>query len=683
MSSQSLLGDPPVAGAGAGAGTALEQRAISVVRGLAMDGPHAARSGHQGTAMALAPLAHVLWTRVMTYDPAAPDWPDRDRFVLSAGHASILLYAMSHLCGYGLTLDDLRAFRQWGSRTPGHPEAETAIGVEVTTGPLGQGFANAVGMGLAERWLRTRYGPELCDHHTFVICSDGDLAEGVSHEAASLAGHLGLGRLVYVYDDNRVSIDGETDLWLSDDPAGRFAAYGWHTETLGEAADDLDALEGALRRAMATEAPSLLILRSHIAHPSPDLTDAPAAHGYALGDAEIARAKAAMGLPPEESFWVPDDVLAYYREAGRRGAPARRDWERRWTEAVRREPDLPRLWAARAPDGWDADLGPWDTGDSVATRAASGACLNAAASAMDHLLAGGADLTGNTGTKLAGSVPLDRRAGDGRQIFYGVREHAMGSVMVGVARHGGLLPVGGTFLVFSDYMRPAVRLAALSAARVVFCWTHDSLGVGEDGPTHQPVEHVASLRAIPDLPVIRPADARETLGAWRVALKIDGPTALVLTRQGTPVLAGTDPEGVRRGAYVLAEPAGAAITLVGTGSEVALCVRAAELLQAAGIAAAVVSMPSWELFADQPAAYRASVIPAGRPSLGVEAGVTQGWERWVDRAVGVDRFGASAPGAVVLAELGMNPERVAAAARELLDDVPGGPGAAGGRRESP
>ena len=681
MSPQSLLGHPPVAGVGAD--PALEQRAISVVRGLAMDGPHAARSGHQGTAMALAPLAHVLWSRIMTYDVAAPDWPDRDRFVLSAGHASILLYAMSHLCGYGLTLDDLRAFRQWGSRTPGHPEAETAIGVEVTTGPLGQGFANAVGMGLAERWLRTRYGPELCDHHTFVICSDGDLAEGVSHEAASLAGHLGLGRLVYVYDDNRVSIDGETDLWLSDDPAGRFAAYGWHTETLGEAADDLNALEGALRRAMATEAPSLLILRSHIAHPSPDLTDAPAAHGYALGDAEIARAKAAMGLPPEESFWVPDDVLAFYREAGRRGAPARRDWERRWTEAVRREPDLPRLWAARAPDGWDAGVGPWETGDSVATRAAAGACLNAVASATDHLVAGGADLTGNTGTKLAGSVPLDRHAGDGRQIFYGVREHAMGSVMVGIARHGGLLPVGGTFLVFSDYMRPAVRLAALSRARVVFCWTHDSLGVGEDGPTHQPVEHVASLRAIPDLTVIRPADARETLGAWQEALEIDGPTALVLTRQGTPVLAGTDPEGVRRGAYVLAEPPGAAITLVGAGSEVALCVRAAELLRAVGVAAAVVSMPSWELFAAQPAAYRAAVIPAGRPSLGVEAGVTQGWERWVDRAVGVDRFGASAPGAVVLAELGMNPERVAAAARELLDGVAGGTGAAADGRESP
>ena len=685
MTTPNLLGDPR--GSDRLADPDIDQRAIAVIRGLAMDAPHAARSGHQGTAMALAPLAHVLWSRIMTFDPAAPDWPDRDRFVLSAGHASILLYTMSYLCGYGLTLDDLRAFRQWGSRTPGHPEAETAIGVEVTTGPLGQGFANAVGMGLAERWLRTRYGPELCDHHTFVICSDGDLAEGVSHEAASLAGHLGLGRLVYVYDDNRVSIDGETDLWLSDDPAGRFEAYGWHTETLGEVADDLDALESALRRAMATGAPSLLIMRSHIAHPSPDLTDAPAAHGYALTDPEIARAKAAMGLAPEDSFWVPTDVLAYYREVGRRGAPLREAWERRWTEAVRRAPELPQAWAARPPVGWDADVGPWEVGTSIATRAASGACLNAAAAAMEHVLAGGADLTGNTGTKLAGENPQGRDSADGRQVFYGVREHAMGSAMVGIARHGGLLPVGGTFLVFSDYMRPAVRLAALSRARVVFCWSHDSLGVGEDGPTHQPVEHVASLRAIPELTVIRPADAPETLGAWRIATSIDGPTALILSRQGTPVLDGTDPENVRRGAYRLADPAGAAMTLVGSGSEVALCVEAAERLAEEGIVAAVVSMPSWELFAAQSAEYRESVIPAGTPSLAVEAGVAQGWERWVDRALGVERFGASAPGDVVLAELGMNPARVVSAARELLNDALGGGFAASSaareRTESP
>ena len=665
-------GAPPLemGDAGAPRDFGLERRAIDVVRGLAMDAPHAARSGHQGTAMALAPLAHVLWSRIMTYDPAAPHWPDRDRFVLSAGHASILLYSMAHLCGYDLTLEDLRAFRQWGSRTPGHPEAEPAIGVEVTTGPLGQGFANAVGMAAAERWLRTRYGAELCDHHTFVICSDGDLAEGVSHEAASLAGHLGLGRLVYVYDDNRVSIDGATDLWLSDDAGTRFAAYGWHVETLGEAAEDLDALEAALRRAMATEAPSLLVLRSRIAHPSPDLTDSPAAHGYALFDEEIASAKDAMGLPAGETFWVPDDVAAYYRAAGRRGGAARRAWEQRWSTAVASRPDLPRLWALRPSAGWDSGVGPWAVGASVATRAASGACLNALADAMDHLVAGGADLTGNTGTKLAEAVPLSRRDPGGQQLFFGVREHAMGAAMVGMARHGGLLPVGGTFLVFSDYMRPAVRLAALSQAKAVFCWSHDSLGVGEDGPTHQPVEQLASLRAIPNLTVIRPADAPETLGAWRVAADSDGPTALILTRQGTPVLAGSDPEAVRRGAYVLSEPPGAAVTLVGSGSEVALCVRAAERLAAQGVAAAVVSMPSWELFATQEARYRDAVIPPDRPSLAVEAGVTQGWEHWVDRALGVDRFGASAPGQVVMAELGMNPGRVAAAVRELLEDGP-------------
>ena len=668
MSLGELLGDRPAAGAPRN--PALEQRAIDVIRGLAMDAPHAARSGHQGTAMALAPLAHVLWSRIMTYDPAAPDWPDRDRFVLSAGHASILLYSMAYLCGYDLTLDDLRAFRQWGSRTPGHPEAEPAIGVEVTTGPLGQGFANAVGMAVAERWLRTRYGPELCDHHTFVICSDGDLAEGLSHEAASMAGHLGLGRLVYVYDDNRVSIDGGTDLWLSDDAAGRFAAYGWHVETLGEAAEDLDVLEAALCRAMTTEAPSLLVLRSHIAHPSPDLTDAPAAHGYALLDDEIAAAKAVMGLPPGERFWVPDDVLEYYRGVGRRGGAARRSWEQRWSAAVRSRPELPRLWAAGPPEGWESDVAPWEIGASVATRAASGACLNALAGAMDHVLAGGADLTGNTGTRLAAENPLGRRNGDGRQVFFGVREHAMGAAMVGVAHHGGLLPVGGTFLVFSDYMRPAVRLAALSGARAVFCWSHDSLGVGEDGPTHQPVEHVASLRAIPDLTVIRPADAPETLGAWRIALDSDGPTALILTRQATPVLEGTDPEAVGRGAYVVDQPSGAMVTLVGSGSEVALCVSAAARLQTEGIGAAVVSMPSWELFATQEAAYREAVIPPDRPSLAVEAGVTQGWERWVDRALGVERFGASAPGHVVLAELGMNPDRVVTATRELLAEAP-------------
>ncbi len=640
-----------------------------MIRGLALDAPHAARSGHQGTAMALAPLAHVLWSRVMRYDAGDPEWPDRDRFILSAGHASILLYAMTYLCGYGLTLDDIKAFRQWGSRTPGHPEACPGLGVEVTTGPLGQGFANAVGMAIAERRLRARFGSEVCDHHVFVVCSDGDLAEGVSHEAASLAGHLGLGRLIFVYDDNRVSIDGTTDLWLSDDPAGRFNAYGWHTERLGEVSEDLDALEAALRGAMAvTEAPSLLILRSRIAHPSPDLTDAPAAHGYALAEEEIARTKAVMGLPTEEAFHVPSDVVDFYRRAGSRGAAQRRAWRRRWEEAAASDPGFTAAWEGRPPEGWEKGFQAPADGSLVATRASSASVLRTLTSVVPAVLAGGADLTGNTGTLLAGASCLSREVEDAPQIFYGVREHAMGAVMVGAALHGGALPVGGTFLVFSDYMRPAIRLAALSGAKVVFCFSHDSVWVGEDGPTHQPVEHLASLRAIPDLAVIRPADAKETLGAWRQALAASGPTALILTRQPVPELADTSSAGVARGAYRLSgeSDAHAHLTLVGSGSEVSLCLEAGRLLAAEGVEAAVVSMPSWELFAAQAEEYRQEVIPPDLPSLAVEAGVSQGWERWTDAFLGVERFGASAPGSRVAREMGLTPEKTARRALELV-----------------
>ncbi len=644
----------------------LEEQAINVIRGLSMDGPQAARSGHPGTAMALAPLAHVLWTRVMTYDAADPEWPDRDRFVLSAGHASILLYAMLYLTGHGLTLDDLRAFRQFGSATPGHPERGHTAGVEVTTGPLGQGVANAVGMGIAEEWLRARFGPELCDHHTFVICGDGDLSEGISHEAASLAGHLGLGRLVYVYDDNHITIDGTTELALSDDAAARFAAYGWHVEDLGEVANDCDALEAGLRRAMAVEdAPSLLLLRSHIGWPSPTFTDTPEAHGNPLGAEEITATKAILGLP-DEPFWVPDDVLALYREAGRRGAAAREAWGTR--RAARPDGDVvDACLAGRGLAGWDAALPTWEPGEAVATRKASGACLNAVLDTVPGLVGGGADLTGNTGTQLKAGGVFGRDDRAGRQLFFGVREHAMGGVMNGMALHGGMLPFGGTFLVFSDYMRPSVRLAALSDAHVVYSWSHDSIGLGEDGPTHQPVEHLAALRAIPDLTVVRPADANETAAAWRVAVDADGPVALILTRQDVPVLDGTAAGAPDRGAYVLADPDGTPdLVLVGTGSEVALCLDAAEVLGAEGTACRVVSMPSWELFEAQDDAYRDEVLPPGVPSLSVEAGVTQGWERWVDAAHGLDRFGTSAPGAVALDRLGFNSTAVAEAARSLL-----------------
>ena len=647
--------------------TPVERLGINVIKALCMDAPHAARSGHQGTAMALAPLAHVLWTRIMRYDAGRPDWPDRDRFVLSAGHASILQYAMLHLTGFGLTLDDLRNFRQWGSPTPGHPEAGCTAGVEVTTGPLGQGIANAVGMAVAESQMRARFGAGLCDHRVFVIAGDGDLSEGISHEAASLAGHLGLGRLVVVYDDNEVTIDGGTDLALSDDAAARFRSYGWHTEELGEAAEDLDALEAGLRRAAAVQdRPSLVIVRSVIGAPAPQASGTPAAHGYAIFDEEIAATKALMGLPDDETFQVPAEVLDYYRDAGIAGRGERFDWEARAAAFDGDREGLEACLAGAGRPGWASALPVWEPGESVATRKASSACLNALLDEVPGLTGGGADLTGNTGTAIAEAGVFSATDPAGRQIYFGVREHAMGAVANGMALHGGAIPVVGTFLVFADYMRPAVRLAALSEAKVVFVWSHDSVGVGEDGPTHQPVEHVASLRAIPGLTVLRPADANETAGAWRVAVESDGPTALILTRQSVPVLEHTDAGAVPRGGYVLADPPDADLTLAGTGSEVSVCCAAAEALAAGGVAARVVSLPSWELFAEQPDEYRAEVMRPGLPSLGVEAASTMGWHRWVDDAVGIDRFGASAPGAVVLEKLGISPDNVAERARTLL-----------------
>ncbi len=644
-----------------------ERRAIDVVRTLAMDAPHAARSGHQGTAMALAPLAHVLWTRVLTYDATDPSWPDRDRFILSAGHASILLYSMLHLTGHGLTLDDLRDFRQWGSSTPGHPEVGHTAGVEVTTGPLGQGIANGVGMAVAERNLRARFGSDVCDHHTFVVCGDGDLAEGISHEAASLAGHLGLGRLVAVYDDNHVTIDGPTELALSDDAPARFRAYGWHVVDLGEAAEDLDAMEAGLREAMAVDdRPSLVVLRSHIGHPSPDV-DTSAVHGYSLTDEGITETKERLGLP-DEPFHVPDDVLDLYRSAGRRGGDARARWEARLAAA-----DIDRAaWDAAMTGtgigGWADALPSWEVGAAVATRKAGNACLQALLEVVPGLIGGGADLTGNTGTTISGHGIQGPDCPEGRQLFFGVREHAMGAICNGLALHGGMLPVNGTFLVFSDYMRGAVRLAALSGAHNVFVWSHDSVGVGEDGPTHQPVEHAAALRAIPDLRVVRPADANETAGAWRTIVEGSGPVALLLTRQDVPVLPGTDDHAaVARGGYVLADPDGPPdVVLVGTGSEVSVAMDAAATLTAAGHSVRVVSMPCMEDFAAQDASYRTSVLPAGVPTVSIEAGVTFGWDRWADRCIGIDRFGASAPGGRVMAELGITPEALVAAATDLL-----------------
>lgn len=648
--------------------TEFDARAISTIRGLAMDAPHAARSGHQGTAMSLAPLAHVLYTRIMTYDADRPDWADRDRFVLSAGHASILQYSVLHLAGFGLTIDDLKDFRQWGSATPGHPEVGHTTGVEVTTGPLGQGVANIVGMAIAEAQLRSRYGAELFDHHVFGICGDGDLSEGISHEAASLAGHLGLGKIVLCYDDNHITIDGETELALTDDAAARFRAYGWDVHELGRVGDDPDALEAGIRAAMAvTDRPSLVIVRTVIGTPATESADTPDAHGYAIVDDEIAATKTAMGMPAGETFHVPEDVLEEYRALGRRGAVAREAWEARVAAFDGDRATLEAQLAGTGLPGWEDALPTFEVGDAVATRKAANAALQALVPMVPGLTGGGADLTGNTGTVIKDEGVFSAADPGGRQIYFGVREHAMGAIANGMALHGGAIPVVGTFLVFADYMRAAVRLAALSEAKVVFVWSHDSVGVGEDGPTHQPVEHLASLRAIPGLRVLRPADANEAAAAWRIAVASGGPTALITTRQNVPVLEGTSAEGVAQGAYVLRDVEDPAITLVGTGSEVSVCVEAADRLAEAGVAARVVSMPSWELFAANDAAVREAVIPRSIPSLAIEAGVTQGWHRWVDDVIGIDRFGASAPGATVLKELGIDAGPLVERAHALLD----------------
>ncbi|MGO8869975.1 MAG: transketolase [Acidimicrobiales bacterium] len=652
---------------------ALEQLGIDVIRGLAMDAPRAADSGHPGTAMALAPLAHVLFTRVLRHDPSEPNWPDRDRFVLSNGHASILLYSMLYLTGYGLTLDDLRNFRRWGSRTPGHPELNHTPGVEVTTGPLGQGVANGVGMGIAERWLRSRFSPDVCDHHTYVIAGDGCFEEGISHEAASLAGHLGLGRLVYVYDDNHITIDGPTELSYSDDVGDRFDAYGWSVEDIGEVANDVDALEAALLRAKAVEErPSLIILRSHIGYPSPHLTDTAKAHGDPFSEEEIRLTKDLLGLPPDESFWVPDDVLQFYRRCIPRGQAMRAEWTARFAVWPGDKPRWEAAQDGHGMPGWAAKLPEFSPEDGpMATRKAVKACIDATSTEIPGLIPGSADLTGNTGMAMAGATAQSAEEPGGDLVHYGIREHGMGGVMTGMAAHRGVLPVGGTFFVFSDYMRGAVRVAALSDVHVVYSWTHDSVGLGQDGPTHQPIEQLAAVRAMPNLRVIRPADANETAVAWRIAVEAAGPTALILSRQELPVLAETVDRaaaGVPRGAYVLRDVVDGSpdVVLIGTGSEVHLCLASAELLGTTGVHARVVSFPSWELFALQPDEYRSSVLPAGVPRLSVEAASSFGWERYADATVCIDHFGASAPGEVALEEFGFTPEHVATRATTLL-----------------
>jgi transketolase len=664
-------------------GQDLDRLSINTIRFLAADAVQRAKSGHPGLPMGAAAMAYVLWTRVLRHDPADPRWPDRDRFVLSAGHGSMLLYALLHLTGYDLPLEEIRRFRQWGSRTPGHPEFGLTPGVEATTGPLGQGIANAVGMAIAERQLAAQFnrpGHEIVDHHTYAICSDGDLMEGVAAEAVSLAGHLGLGRLILLYDDNLISLAGKAALSFSEDVARRFEGYGWHTLAVPDG-NDLAAIDKAIRDARAeTERPSLVAVRTVIGYGAPRKQGTHEAHGEPLGDEELAAAKQALGWPAQPALLIPEAALAHFREARARGARWRAEWQERVQAHAAAHPDLAARWreavAGTLTPGWDADLPSFPPATPVATRDASGAVLAAVSPRLPRLVGGDADLAPSTKTFVKSAGSFLRGQPGGRHLHFGVREHAMGAIANGIAYHGGLFVFCGTFFVFSDYMRPAVRLAALSELPVVYVWTHDSIAVGEDGPTHQPVEHLASLRAMPNLVVIRPADAAETVVAWRVALeRRHGPTALVLTRQKLPVLdraPQASAEGAARGAYVLADPPGGSpeLILIGTGSEVALAVAARAELEKRGVATRVVSMPSWELFAAQPTTYREAVLPpAIGARLAVEAGASLGWERWTGPAGGIvalDRFGASAPGEVNLRELGFTVEHVVARARALL-----------------
>jgi transketolase len=661
----------------------LELLAINTVRTLAMDAVQAADSGHPGTPMALAPLAYVLYLRHVKHDPADPTWPDRDRVVLSAGHASMLLYAALHLCGYDLSLDEIRRFRQWGSKTPGHPEFGHTPGVETTTGPLGQGFSNAVGMAVAERHLAAlfnREGHAVVDHYTWFIASDGDLMEGISHEAASFAGHNRLGKLIGFFDDNRITIDGSTELACSDDPVGRFQAYGWHVQRVDDV-NDLDALDRVIVAAKAeSERPSLIVVRSHIGYGSPNRVDTAKAHGEPLGKEEVVLAKRNLGWPHASAFTVPDEALTVWRAAGPRGEEAHDAWRRKLIAYARAFPEeakeLGRRLHGDLPGGWESAIPVFDASNgSVASRAASGTVLNAIAPRIPELIGGSADLSGSNLTIIQGEPTFSAATPAGRNFHFGVREHAMAGMLNGLSLHGGFIPYGGTFLIFADYLRPALRLAALMQRHVIYIFTHDSIGLGEDGPTHQPVEHLSALRCIPNLTVIRPADANETAEAWRTAIRnVHGPVALILTRQKLPFIdraTCASAAGLARGAYVLldAPDRRPQAVILASGSEVQLALDARAALAAEGIPVRVVSMPSHELFARQDAQYRASVLPPDVPRVAVEAAHPMSWYRWVGERgaiVGIERFGASAPYQRIYEEFGLTAARVAAEVHALL-----------------
>jgi transketolase len=661
----------------------IDELSVATIRALAIDGVQKANSGHPGMPLGAAPMAHVLWTRHLKFDPSDPAWPDRDRFVLSAGHGSMLLYAMLHLSGYGLGIEELENFRQWGSRTPGHPEYRHTPGVETTTGPLGAGFSNAVGMAIAETFLAATFNrPDhtLVDHFTYGICGDGDLMEGISAEAASLAGHLGLGKLIYLYDDNKISIEGCTDIAFTEDVGKRFEAYDWQVLTV-EDGNDLAAIDSAIAAARADAArPSLIKIRTTIGFGSPDKAGTAECHGSPLGVEEVKLTKEALGWPGDLFFAVPQRVHDQYVTVAEKGKARRSEWLALLDGYEKTYPEQAALWktlmAGGLPEGWLDKLPTFAAGEKIATRSASGKVLNALAPVLPTLLGGSADLAPSNNTYLAGLGDFQADNPSGRNLRYGVREHAMGGVLNGLAVHGGVIPYGGTFFIFSDYMRPAIRLAALSRIPVTYVFTHDSIGLGEDGPTHQPIEQLASLRAMPNLTVIRPTDAAETALAWRVALeRKDGPTALVLTRQNLTVLDRTvmgAAEGLLRGGYVVSDPpAGAAeVILIGTGSEVEIALEASTTLAAQGVAARVVALPCWELFEAQDAAYRASVLPPEiEARVAVEAGSTFGWERYIGQkgiAIGIDHFGASAPAGVLYKEFGITAENVAKRALGLV-----------------
>jgi len=648
---------------------------VNTIRTLSIDAVEKANSGHPGMPLGAAPMAWVLWSRHLKHDPKDPTWPDRDRFVLSGGHGSMLIYSLLHLFGYDLSIEDIQNFRQWGSKTPGHPEFGHTAGVEATTGPLGQGSANAVGMAMAEQWW-ARMAGEVVDHHTYAIVTDGDLMEGISAEAASLAGYLGLGKLIYLYDSNDVTLDGPADLAFREDVTARYAAYGWHVQTVENGDDDLDALDAAIHAAKSDAArPSLIEVKTTIGFGSPKKAGTSSAHGSPLGEDEVAATKKALGWDATEPFHVPAEARVRFEEAAARGTTAHTAWNSRYTQWKAASPELEATFhdaqAGVLPADFTSDLPRWEKGEKLATRAANGEALNALARRVPWLLGGDADLSGSTKTRLKDEP--DFGEGTGRNVRFGVREHAMGAIANGMLYHGGIRPYTATFFVFSDYMRPPIRLAALSHLPLISVFTHDSVGVGEDGPTHQPIEHLAALRAIPNLQVIRPADANETAGAWKVALETtDRPTALVFTRQGVPTISDPDAAhaGVDQGAWIVRDVDTPQAIALASGSEVHVAIEAADALQSEGIAVRVVSMPSWERFAAQDAAVRDAILPPDVTArVALEAGVSMGWHRWVgDRGVvlGIDRFGASAPGGTVLKEMGMTTDRVTDAVRDLL-----------------